>query len=98
MEEELPRRLDELEAVGVGNNKMKERKAREKGGRALSSRIENKTCYKTTSNNNNNCISYTSFLISFTRDLVQVTIICYLCMIRVGIILEEDARARTALL
>jgi hypothetical protein len=39
MEEELPRRLDELEAVGVGNNKMKERKAREKGGRALSSRI-----------------------------------------------------------
>ena len=39
MEEGLRRHLDELEAVGVGNNTINERRTREKGGSALSSRI-----------------------------------------------------------
>jgi hypothetical protein len=38
MEEGLRRHLDELEAVGVGNNKINGR-TRERGGSALSSRI-----------------------------------------------------------
>jgi hypothetical protein len=39
MEEGLRRHLDELEAVGVGNNKINGRRTRERGGSALSSRI-----------------------------------------------------------
>ena len=46
MEEELPRRLDELEAVGVGNNKMKERKARERRTRSIVSNMKTKRVTK----------------------------------------------------